>query len=177
MSSSGLAKKNTTGRGELTEFELITLMMRQGRMVLRPLSTGLRYDFLLDNGDGTFDRVQCKTGILRDGVIEFRVANTDVRRPNGVSYRGQIETFAVYCPQNRRGYLVPLSAVEDTNGIARLRLSPSKNGQTKRIRYAEPFEIRDVDALAEAHPSRNEAVLGPRVELGTCCSSDSRSTS
>ena len=168
---------------DLTEYELITRLMRIGRRVLRPLSAGLRYDIVIDNTDGTFARIQCKTGILRQGWIEFRVANTDARRPNGVSYRGQIEMFGVFCPQNRRAYLVPIGAVEETNGIARLRIAPARNGQNKRIRYALPFELRGDDSAASSESAEDvrvanaDSVLGPRVELGTCCSSDSRSTS
>ena len=138
-----MEKRNTTGRGDLREFELITTLMRAGRTILRPVSAGLRYDLAIDNGDGTIWRVQCKTGILRDGAVEFRVANTDARRPNGVAHHGQVEAFAVYCPQNRRAYLVPVLAVESTKGIARLRCRPARNGQRSRVRFAEPFEISD----------------------------------
>ncbi len=135
--------KDTTSRGDLTEFELIAILMRTGRKILRPLSAGLRYDMVLDNEDGTFVRIQCKTGILRAGFVEFRVANTDGRRPHGVTYRGQVEGFAVFCPQNRKAYLVPMTAVEDTKGIARLRLDRTRNGQMKRVRCATAFEIQD----------------------------------
>jgi hypothetical protein len=105
--ASVMSSRNTTARGDLSELELITALMRSGRVVLRPVSAGLRYDLAIDNDDGTIWRVQCKTGLLKDGVIRFRVANTDARRPNGVSYRGRVEAFAVFCPQNRRAYLVP----------------------------------------------------------------------
>jgi hypothetical protein len=81
--------------------------MRTRRRVLRPLSGGLRYDLAIDNGDGTVVRVQCKTGILRNGFISFRVCNADARRPQGIPYQGQIEAFGVYCPQNARTYLIP----------------------------------------------------------------------
>jgi hypothetical protein len=133
--------KDTTGRGDLTEIEIVAALMRKGRRVLRPISDGLRYDVLIDNGDGTFARVQCKTGQLRDGVIVFRIRNTDGRRPNGVSYRGQVESFGVFCPQNGRTYLVPMSALTACDSTARLRLQPAKNGQRSGIRLAADFEI------------------------------------
>ena len=57
--------RDTTRRGELSEFEIIAALLRSGRVVLRPLSAGLRYDLVIDNEDGTFARVQCKTGVLR----------------------------------------------------------------------------------------------------------------
>src|SRR3954452_17336202 len=57
-----------------------------------------------------------------------------------VGYAGQIDAFAVYCPQVERVYLVPIAAVQTTIG-ARLRLAPTKNGQTWNIRWARDFEL------------------------------------
>jgi hypothetical protein len=134
--------KDTTGRGDLSEFEIATALMRAGKRVLRPLSAGLRYDLAIDGGDGTVIRVQCKTGVLRNGVITFRVCNADARRPDGVPYKGQVEAFGVYCPQNGRAYLVPMDAVVTNSSTAKLRLQPAQNGQQRRVRLAETFEIR-----------------------------------
>jgi len=133
--------KDTTSVGDLTEFEVATALMRRRNRVLRPLSTGLRYDIAIDNGDGTIVRVQCKTGLLRNGFISFRVCNADARRPQGIPYQGQIEAFGVYCPQNRRTYLVPIDAVGANVSTARLRLDAARNGQHRGIRLAESFQI------------------------------------
>ena len=133
--------KDTTARGELSELEIAIALTRAGMRVLRPLSAGLRYDLAVDNGDGTFMRVQCKTGRLRDGFIEFRAYNADGRRPNGVRYWGQIEAFGVFCPQNGVSYLVPITALA-SGGTPRLRLERPRNGQAKGIRYAKDFEIK-----------------------------------
>jgi len=132
---------DTTGRGDITEIHVAAALMRTGRRVLRPISTGLRYDLLIDNVDGTFARVQCKTGILKDGFITFRVRSFDARRPNGVSYRGQVESFGVFCPQTGRTYLVPMTALTASDSTARLRLRPALNGQRTGIRLAEEFEL------------------------------------
>lgn len=134
--------KDTTGRGDLTEHEIATALMRAGKRVLRPLSAGLRYDLAIDGGDGTVLRVQCKTGVLKNGVISFRVCNADARRPSGVSYQGQVEAFGVFCPQNGRTYLIPMKAVVANSSTAKLRLEPARNGQQRRVRFAASFEIR-----------------------------------
>lgn len=133
-------KKDTTGRGDLTEMEVATALMRAGHKVLRPISAGLRYDLVIDHEDGTFTRVQCKTGVLRDGCVEFRLYIADARRPNGVDYRGQVEAFGVFAPQIGRSYLVPIGLLGERE--ARLRLVPPRNGQAQRVRYAAAFEIR-----------------------------------
>jgi len=88
--------RNTTALGDRSELEVAAALTRCGRNVLRPLSASLRYDLAVDNGDGTITRIQCKTGLLKDGAVYFRAHNPDARRPNGVPYRGQVEAFGVY---------------------------------------------------------------------------------
>jgi len=105
------------------------------------VSTGLRYDLAIDNGDGTVVRVQCKTGVLARGRIVFRVCSTDARRHQGVPYHGEVDAFGVFCPQTRATYLVPMSAVGSCATMGCLRVDRPKNGQSKRIRYAADFEI------------------------------------
>ena len=133
--------KDTTGRGELSELEILMALTRAGYKILRPLSARLRYDLAIDNGDGTVARVQCKTGIMKNGFIEFRTCIRDARRPGGVPYHGQIEAFGVFCPGNGRAYLVPISAVT-TSSTARLRLTLARNEQSRSVRHAGVFEIR-----------------------------------
>jgi PD-(D/E)XK nuclease superfamily protein len=75
----------TSARGDLSEMEIATALMRAGMTVLRPLSAAVRYALVIDAGGGAFTRIQCKTGILRNGRILFRVCSADARRPLGVS--------------------------------------------------------------------------------------------
>lgn len=56
--------------GERSESQVVAAFLRRGRVVLRPFGDNERYDLVLDD-DGVFTRVQCKTGRLKDGVIEF----------------------------------------------------------------------------------------------------------
>lgn len=136
------ARKDTTGRGDITELEVALALMRSGRTVLRPISTGLRYDLAIDEGNGAVTRVQCKTGRLRGGVIVFRLAMFDARRPNGAPYHGEIEAFGVHCPEVGRSFLVPMSDLGMMRNLACLRVKPARNGQIKGIRDAARYEIR-----------------------------------
>src|SRR5207245_2649220 len=111
-----------------------------------------RYDLAIDKGDGTVARVQHKTGIMKDGFIEFRTCIRDARRPGGVPYQGQIEAFGLFCPGNGRAYLVPISAVA-TSSTARLRL-PARNGQSRSVRHAGEFEIRSGSPARTSAPRR-----------------------
>ncbi len=132
--------KNTTARGELSEWEVALALTRAAKNILWPLSAGLRYDLAIDNQDRSITRIQCKTGLLRNGVILFHTYNADARRPLGVRYFGKVDAFGVYCPGNQRAYLVPLSAL-GTKGTAYLRIGSPRNGQARRILYASAFEI------------------------------------
>ena len=76
------------------------------------------------------------------GGVCFKTSSiTDARRPLGDGgYAGQIDAFAVYCPQIERVYLVPIEAVQTTIA-ARLRVEPARNGQTWNVRWARDFEL------------------------------------
>src|SRR5579884_2742375 len=133
----------TTEKGDIAEQAVVLALMAAGKTVLKPISNGLRYDVIVDNLDGTFTRVQCKTGMLKRGatVLSFRAYNADARRPGGVPYQGQVDAFGVYCPQDGRVYFVPMAAVGSITSEVSLRLSAPKNGQEQGIRCAATYRI------------------------------------
>ena len=132
---------NTTSKGDIAEQAVVLALMAAGKTVLRPVSNGLRYDLVVDNLDGTFARVQCKTGMLkcRGSVLRFRAYNADARRPNGVPYLGQVDAFGVYCPDDGRVYFVPISEIGGITSEVSLRLQPTRSGQEKGVRYADAY--------------------------------------
>jgi hypothetical protein len=134
---------STTAKGDITEQAVVLALMAAGKTVLRPISNGLRYDLVIDNLDGTFARVQCKTGMLKRGgtVLNFRACNADARRPNGVPYHGQVDAFGIYCPQLGRVYIVPIAEIGSITSEVSLRLAPTRSGQQKGIRYAAAYLI------------------------------------
>jgi hypothetical protein len=117
-----------------------------GYALLVPFGENTRYDLVIDNGE-RLARVQCKTGRLRDGAVEFAVSSTYGHHQNPAtarrSYSGQIDYFVVYSPETAGVYLVPIEDVP-TRAIARLRVVPPRNGQTRRIRPAANYEIARV---------------------------------
>ena len=117
-------KRDTNLIGDLTEIEVTRALLRSGRRLLKPLASSERYDIAIDNGDGSLTRVQCKTGVLSAGRIVFRVCSTDGRRPRGVPYVGFVDAFAIFCPQNGKSYLVPLSVVANCRTMSALRAVP-----------------------------------------------------
>lgn len=133
--------RETTGRGDTAEFAVLLALTSEGRKVLRPMSSAMRYDLLVDNEDGTFTRIQCKSGTLRSGRIEFRLYSVSGHNTRKNGYRGQIDAFGVYCPETGATYLVPMKALGDCGTLAALRTAPARNGQLRRTRSAEAFKI------------------------------------
>lgn len=127
-------------KGDLTVAILTATFLRRGFVVLKPLSELMRFDLVIDRGNG-FERVQCKTGRLRDGAVKFNACSSTAHHRNGKrrDYRGQIEVFGVFCPDTDQCYLIPVDDTGASHGS--LRVEGSKNNQSKGIRMAETYLI------------------------------------
>ena len=136
-----VAVRDTTFQGDVTETQVAAALVRRGMRILRPLSSAARYDLLIDDDDGHFTRIQCKTGILRHGCVVFRLYSVSGHDTANRPYVGQADAFGVYCPQTNRSYLVPLAAISSCRFFASLRVEPARNGQRVRTRAAEEFAI------------------------------------
>lgn len=140
-------KQNHKAIGERSQAHIIARLLEVGYNVLTPYGDNQRYDLVIEDGDGQFWRVQCKMGWLEsDGAyIEFKTASTHYRTKEGKTdhgrkdYRGQVEYFAVYSPDVRQVYLVPIDHVGTNNSF--LRLTPTKNNQEKHVRWAKDYEL------------------------------------
>jgi hypothetical protein len=134
--------RETSNIGETSRWQVIAALTRRGKQLLLPIGDHLRYDLVIDEG-GTFIRVQCKTGRLRNGVVWFPTCSFTSRHQPGTyarrSYRGEVEFFGVYCPDNGKCYLVPVDKVAPFAGY--LRIDPPRNGQKTRLRWAEDYEL------------------------------------
>jgi hypothetical protein len=76
--------------------------------------------------------------------VKFRPCSTygHHRNPKTSSrpYVGEIDEFAVFCPELGSVYLIPIDDV-DARRYASLRVAPARNGQVKNVRLAAPYEI------------------------------------
>jgi hypothetical protein len=92
---------NSKEIGNISEAQCIAALLKRGKIILMPFGDNQRYDFVTDEGDGIFCRYQCKTGRINNGCILFSTSSSQAHRGKGKqSYIGQIENFAVYCPDN-----------------------------------------------------------------------------
>ena len=126
--------------GLRSEAAILGELVRRGYSVLVPFGTNQRYDLIIDFGD-RLARIQCKTGRLRNGAVEFATQSTRVntRRTFRRGYGGEIDYFAVYCPATNGVYLVPIEETQGTNSF--LRIDQPRNNQVKRIRWASDYEL------------------------------------
>ena len=126
--------------GHRSEAAIWGRLVRHGYAVLLPCGVNQRYDLVIDDSKG-FLRVQCKTGRLKNGVIEFRTCSTRSNTRSAMSrdYVGEIDLFAVYCPENDGVYLVP--SEEAPRRSMCLRVDKSRNRQSKRVRWARQYEL------------------------------------
>lgn len=134
---------NTKEIGERTEAIILASLIKAGFVVLTPFGDNQRYDLVIDY-EGEFFRIQCKTGRMKNNIIRFSACSvTRANKASGASrkdYRGQIEAFGVYCPDNDKIYFVP---VGDVGVEGNLRLTPPKNNQVSKVKMASSYEFDD----------------------------------
>jgi hypothetical protein len=59
-------------------------------------------------------------------------------------YIGEIDYFAVYCPETAGVYLIPI-AVAPLKRMGILRVEPARNNQRRSIRLASDYQIGRVE--------------------------------
>jgi hypothetical protein len=141
----------------------VMLALRMARLrVLVPFGENTRYDLVIDDGT-RFARIQCKTGRLRQGAIRFNTCSTygHHQRPGNArrGYHGEIDYFAVFCPDNDGVYLVPIAELHvKTEGA--LRVEPSRNSQRRNVRLAADYEVGRVAIRPTARPGARPGAPG-----------------
>jgi PD-(D/E)XK endonuclease len=130
--------------GSRSETAILAAFHERGFLVWLPWSANTRADMILDLGD-RFLRIQCKTGRLRDGAIRFRPQSVRCNTKHILirNYIGEVDYFAVYCPETKSVYVVPCD--ETTRSQIALRVRPSANNQAKRIRWANDYALDRFD--------------------------------
>jgi PD-(D/E)XK endonuclease len=133
--------------GDRSTLAIILALQSQGCATHLPFGENTRSDLIADFG-GRLSRVQCRTGRLRGGSVLFATCSTygDHANPKVVrrTYQGEIDEFAVFCPELGSVYLIPIMGVQ-LKKQAMLRVDPPKNRQSARVRWASKYEIARVD--------------------------------
>jgi PD-(D/E)XK endonuclease len=133
--------------GDRSTLAIILALQEQGWATYLPFGENTRTDLVIERG-GKLSRVQCKTGRLRNGSVVFAPCSTygHHRDPRVVrrTYEGEVDEFAVFCPELGSVYLVPIDEVRAKSALA-LRIDSPRNGRRQGIRWAAGYEIARVD--------------------------------
>jgi hypothetical protein len=130
-------------KGDRTTLAVMLALQGAGFAVSLPFGENTRYDLVIDDGC-SLARVQCKTGRLREGGVRWATCSSYAHHPNPRmvqrDYIGQIDYFAVYCPETTGVYLVPIANAQ-LRRMGILRVEEPKNNQRRFIRFARDYEI------------------------------------
>jgi len=132
-----IVKRNTKRTGDLSEIMVLGALIRAGYYVSIPFGENHRYDLIAEQNNVLY-KVQVKSGRLRKGAILFACYSMHAHRGGGMRrYAGEIDLFGVYCADVDSTYLIPLEEIAAYSGS--LRIEPPKNGQAKKVRWADRY--------------------------------------
>jgi hypothetical protein len=143
--------------GDRSTLAIMLALQAADLSILVPFGENTRYDLVLDLGD-RFVRLQCKTGRLRNGAVRFPTCSSYAHHPNPKvrerDYMGEVDYFAVYCPETAGVYLVPMDGLPNRRQGA-LRVDPSRNNQRRRIRPANDYQLGEVTFRTDSSARRH----------------------
>ena len=131
-------------KGEITEQQVAIEFLKLGLQVCKPLVQSSKYDFVVDIENKLY-KIQVKTSTPKEenSYIEFATStsHTNTRGTLNLTYsENDVDFFATM--YNNECYLIPFSHCGKR--AQRLRLVPTKNGQTTGIKFAKDYHLNDI---------------------------------
>lgn len=130
--------------GEITEQQVATEFLKLGIQVCKPLVQSSKYDFVVDINNKLY-KIQVKTSTAKEdnAYIEFATStsHTNTKGTINLIYSEKDVDFFATMYQNEC-YLIPYEVCGKR--AQRLRLIPTKNGQTNGITFAKDYHIEDI---------------------------------
>ncbi len=133
---------NSKGLGERSEAFIIATLAECGYVVLIPFGSNQAYDLVIEDGDGKFWRIQCKSGWYEHGAIVFATSRSKGhynKNFHKVGYKGLADYFAVYSRDTNKVYLVPVEEVGEHS--AYLRVEQPHRSLLPATRWARDYEL------------------------------------
>lgn len=138
-----MEKLNSHFIGEITEQQVAIEFLKLGYLISKPLVQSSRYDFIVDINHKLY-KIQVKTGTLKEeSYIEFATSSshTNTKGTINLSYSADdVDFFATM--YDGECYLIPYEIC--AKRMQRLRIVPTKNGQTKGITFAKDYHLKDI---------------------------------
>ncbi len=133
--------------GAESEAVIAAALIQAGYTVLTPNGYMHRYDLVIEDAEGKFWKIQCKTAWLSKdrATLRFNGYSLLMKGQKGrleskrMGYENDVDYFAVYSPDAQKVYLLPITHVKNTENC--LRLIPTGNNQEKNVRYAAEYEL------------------------------------
>ena len=129
--------------GDRSTLVIMAALQEVGYGIYVPFGENTRIDLILEDGNRLI-RIQCKTGRLRSGAVRFSMCSNYAHHRNPAQaqrdYLGEVDAFAVYCPQTSGVYLIPIGSIP-LRRLGTLRIEPARNNQRRKIRYAADYEV------------------------------------
>lgn len=147
--------------GNITESKILSAYLEAKFCVSVPFGSGCAYDLIVDTGKRLL-RVQVKTGRIVNGCVIYKArrnmgSNNQTYRPY---LKGEVDYFAVWCPENGCFYGVP--ADDSLILEVKLRVLKTRNSQQKHIKWARDYswekhiaELRQSGATEQAKNAAN----------------------
>jgi len=132
MQSLRLSKKK---KGDVAELAVAAHCLKKGYQVLFPYGEDTRYDFAIES-KGLFKRVQVKYVTPKDGALEVSCRSSNNWSTHAYS-TDEIDILGVYDSSSELVYFIDAKIIGKRS--IKLRLSASKNNQTKGVRLAEDY--------------------------------------
>ena len=126
---------NKKHKGDIAEHAVAQKVIESGWNVLWPDSDACRYDLVAEK-DGCFVRIQAKYVTAKNGHLEVncRSSNNWSVKPYT---RDEIDVMAVYEPDNRNVYFIPVDKINKK--AFNLRVLKAKNNQAAKLHLAEEY--------------------------------------
>jgi hypothetical protein len=133
-----VAKEHPSVIGARAEAAIASALARAGFDVYLPIFAAHgRVDLVYETLDGRLVRAQCKTSRRIGDVVRFSACSNTANQPR--DYRGEVDVFCVYSPDLDLVYIVPVEEAPTRAGY--LRLTPTRNGQSKGVRWADDYVL------------------------------------
>lgn len=127
----------TKRKGDLGEAMVMADVLRRGHKVAIPVGEDWAYDLIVLR-EGELQRVQCKY-VESDGKV-ICVPCRSVNNWSTKHYTSDmVDWMAVYDKTTECCYYISSEMLGEGRAIIHLRLEPSKNKQTKRVKWAKDF--------------------------------------
>jgi PD-(D/E)XK endonuclease len=136
---------NRKAKGDLAELMVATDLRKRGYRIAFPYGEDWDFDLILCRKDGALERVQVKYAQTDGRIVVIRtrsssLTNGKVRAVKRYTAE-MIDWIAAWEPSLDRCYYVPAAELGNGMNTVHLRLVPTQNGQSRRVRLAENYSV------------------------------------